>query len=986
MTDKEKKEYNEFLEQKKTQRIESGFVVEDVDLNPALFDFQTYCVKRALEAGKFALFEDCGLGKTIQQLEWAQKVFEHTDQPILILAPLAVISQTIKEGEKFGYKVMDYDEMLPNNLDECGIFITNYDNLPNVEVSSFGGIILDESSILKNFQGKTRTYIIEQFKRTPYKLACTATPSPNDTTEICNHAEFLDVMSRSEMLAMYFVHDGGSTSDWRLKGHAKQSFWDFVSTWAVMLNKPSDIGFDDNGYDLPPLNVIQDIVETPKRDNGMLFNSTAVNATDFHKELRETYVCRLDRVVEIVNAHPNENFIIWIGHDDEGKYLRERLQDAVEVRGSDNKQYKKDTLLGFGRGEFRILITKLKIAQFGLNYQNCHNQIYASLDFSFEATYQGIRRSYRFGQKDAVNIYLITTDTMQNVKDSFDNKQKAFGEMQKYMTEATNRNLKNILSLKKMETTKEYKSDKCDIRLGDCIKHIQTIPDESIGFSIFSPPFAELYTYSDKLEDMGNSKDYQEFFYAFNFLVKDLFRIMWSGRNVAVHCMDLPIQKGKEGYIGLRDFSGMILQAFEEVGFVYHSRVTIWKNPVTEMQRTKALGLLHKQVKKDASMSRVGIPGYLMVFRKDGEQKHPVHCDISVDTWQKYASPVWMDINYSNTLNAKCGRDENDEKHICVAKGTLILTKRGYVPIENVEIGDETITHMGRWRRIVAKAKTKENAQVVKVNAVGVPNLICTPNHKLWARERAFKGRDKHFANEPTWTDAKNVKGMYLNQKLPEVVDSPIAEDEWWVIGRWIADGHIDVREHQFFVSIGDKKLDDFNLHAERFIGHTSHNDKCNCTQIGLVNLSKNARNILRKCGKGAENKVLPFEIISLNKKLAESFLDGYLSGDGCNIDGKMFFSSVSRSLLLGISLLVQRVYNKQMAVYAGRGERVEEIDGRIVNCKQEWVGVLSPNYGFSKLDEQGSWKPVRSIDGHDNIDVYNIEVEEDHSYTAEGC
>ena len=664
MTEQEKKEYNEFLEQKKTQRIESGFKVEDADLNPALFPFQKYCVKRALAVGKFALFEDCGLGKTIQQLEWAQKVFERTSQPVLILAPLAVISQTIKEGEKFGYTVRDYDES-PINLDECGIYITNYDNLSNVEISAFVGIVLDESSILKNFQGKIRTFIIDSFRRTPYKLACTATPSPNDTTEICNHAEFLDVMSRSEMLAMYFVHDGGSTSDWRLKGHAKQSFWDFVSTWAVMLNKPSDIGFDDKGYDLPPLNVIQDIVETPKRDNGMLFNTSAVSATEFHKELRLTYKIRLDRVAEMVKARPDENFIIWIGHDDEGKYLRSLLPEAIEVKGSDSREYKKEKLLGFGNGDFRILITKLKIAQFGLNYQNCHNQIYASLDFSFEATYQGIRRSYRFGQTDAVNIYLITTDTMQNVKDSFDAKQKAFKEMQSAMTEAMNRNIKNQISLKKMEVNNQYLSDRCDIRLGDCVQHIQSIPDESVGFSIFSPPFAELYTYSDKLEDMGNSKDYQEFFKAFKFLVKELYRVMWSGRNVAVHCMDLPIQKGKEGYIGLRDFSGMILQAFTEVGFIYHSRVTIWKNPVTEMQRTKALGLLHKQVGKDAAMSRVGIPDYLMVFRKDGEHEHPVHCNISVDTWQKFASPVWMDIDYSNTLNAAKGRDEADEKHIC---------------------------------------------------------------------------------------------------------------------------------------------------------------------------------------------------------------------------------------------------------------------------------------------------------------------------------
>lgn len=657
-------DYLAFLEKKKTQRITSGFVIDESELNPALFDFQKYCVKRALEAGKFAMFQDCELGKTIQQLEWSQKVIEHINMPVLILAPLAVINQTIKEGVKFGYTVNEIDEADAETTLAPGIYITNYDNMDNVEASLFGGIVLDESSILKNFQGKTRTQLIDDFRHTPYKLACTATPSPNDTSEICNHSEFLDVMTRNEMLAMYFIHDGGSTSDWRLKGHAQQSFWDFVSTWAVMLNKPSDIGFDDKGYDLPPLNVQQVIVETPKRDNGMLFNTTAVNATEYHKELRETYQVRLDKVAEMVKAS-DENFIIWIGHDDEGKYLRSLLPDAVEVKGSDSRQYKKEKLLGFARNEFRVLITKLKIAQFGMNYQNCHNQIYASLDFSFEATYQGIRRSYRFGQTEQVNIYLITTDTMQNVKRSFDAKQKAFKDMQAYMTEATNRNIKNKLQLTKMEVSKSYKSEYCDIRLGDCVQLIRDIPDESIGFSIFSPPFADLYTYSDKIEDMGNSKDYKEFFTAFKYLVSELYRVMWSGRNVAVHCMDLPIQKGKEGYIGLRDFSGMILEAFQEVGFVYHSRVTIWKNPVTEMQRTKALGLLHKQVKKDASMSRVGIPDYLMVFRKDGEHKHPVNCNISVDTWQKYASPVWMDINYSNTLNAQSGRESNDEKHIC---------------------------------------------------------------------------------------------------------------------------------------------------------------------------------------------------------------------------------------------------------------------------------------------------------------------------------
>lgn len=661
MTTKERKDYEAFLENKRKQHQESGFEVAESDLNEMLFPFQKYCVKRALGAGKFALFEDCGLGKTIQQLEWAHQVVNHTRRSVLILAPLAVVSQTIKEGENFGYNVSDVE----NLNDRIGIYITNYDNLSNVDVSFFDGVVLDESSILKNFQGKTKEYIIEQFSRTPYKLACTATPSPNDTTEICNHAEFLDVMNRNEMLAMYFVHDGGSTSEWRLKGHAMQSFWDFVSTWAVMLNKPSDIGFDDSGYELPRLDVMQIIVDTEKRDNGLLFNEMAVSATDFHRELRMTMDVRLSKVAEIVNERKDETFLIWIGQDEEGRYLRDLLPDAIEVKGSDSREYKREKLLGFANGDFRVLITKLKIAQFGLNYQNCHNQIFASLDFSFEATYQGIRRSYRFGQKNEVKIYLVSTDTMMNVKESFDAKQTAFKEMQAAMTEAMNRNINKKIILTKMESANNYQSEFCDIKMGDCVKLIQQVPDESIGFSIFSPPFAELYTYSDKLEDMGNSKDYKEFFTAFKYLVKELYRVLWNGRNVAVHCMDLPIQKGKEGYIGLRDFSGMILEAFTEAGFIYHSRVTIWKNPVTEMQRTKALGLLHKQVRKDASMSRVGIPDYLMVFRKGGEHLHPVHCDISVDTWQKYASPVWMDIDYSNTLNAAEGRDSNDEKHIC---------------------------------------------------------------------------------------------------------------------------------------------------------------------------------------------------------------------------------------------------------------------------------------------------------------------------------
>ena len=256
------------------------------------------------------------------------------------------------------------------------------------------------------------------------------------------------------------------------------------------------------------------------------------------------------KVVSIVNSRTDENFIIWVKHNEEGEMLRKLLPDAVEVKGSDTNDWKKEKLLGFANNEFRILITKTKIASFGMNFQNCRNQVFASLDFSFEGLYQAIRRSYRFGQKNEVNIYLITTDTMANVKQAIDTKQKQFEIMQYEMAKAINANLNGQLITHGNFDTEKEENEWYNIKRGDCVQLIQELPDESIGLSVFSPPFAELYTYSSHLEDMGNSKDYNEFLTQFGYLVHELYRVVKSGRNVAVHCMDLPIQKGKEGFIG----------------------------------------------------------------------------------------------------------------------------------------------------------------------------------------------------------------------------------------------------------------------------------------------------------------------------------------------------------------------------------------------------------------------------------------------------
>ena len=300
--------------------------------------------------------------------------------------------------------------------------------------------------------------------------------------------------------------------------------------------------------------------------------------------------------------------------------------------------------------------------------------------------------------------------------------------MQDEMSKAINANLNNVTLQQSDYDTDPVENEWYKIKRGDCVQLIDEIDNESVGFSIFSPPFAELYTYSSHVEDMGNSKDYKEFLTQFGFLVSGIHRILKAGRNVAVHCMDLPIQKGKEGFIGLRDFSGLILKAFEQAGFIYHSRVTIWKDPVVEMQRTKALGLLHKQVKKDSTMSRVGIPDYLMIFRKDGERTDPVRCTINVDTWQKYASPVWMDINYSNTLQGfRDGRDDNDEKHICplqldtIERAIHLYTNQGdtvFTPF--MGIGSEVYQAVKMGRKVIGFELKESYYDIAKKNMAAV--------------------------------------------------------------------------------------------------------------------------------------------------------------------------------------------------------------------------------------------------------------------------
>jgi DNA modification methylase len=656
-------DYQEFLKKKQKSIIQSGFDIEESELNSAMFDFQKFIVKRALKAGKYAIFADCGLGKTLMQLEWANQVSKQTNKPVLILAPLAVSQQTVNEAKKFNL----HCEKLISDVYGFGVYITNYEQINNIDCSQFVGVVLDESSILKNFTGVYKKLIIQNFYYTPYKLACTATPAPNDLNEIGNHSEFLDVMDANDMRMRWFVRDEGMNM-YRIKGHAESDFYGWISSWSSVLRSPSDIGYKSDGYNLPPLNYYEKTIVTSKKSNGKLFNDESVNATEFNKELRLTIMPRFEEVAKIVNES-TEQFIIWVNQNEEEEKALSLIPDSLAVRGDNSVQVKEDRLLGFANGDFRVLITKKKIAQFGLNFQNCRNQIFASLDFSFEGLYQSIRRSYRFGQKNEVNIYLITTDTMSNVAQTIQRKQQQFNEMMEGIIKNVNQ---NIYGLKLDYEKRVVQNENYTIFNGDSIDIIKEIPSNSIDLSVFSPPFSTLFTYSDSIRDMGNCISDEEFFEQQEYLLKELYRIIKPGRLVCIHSKDLARYKNSSGFSGMWDFTGAYHRAMESVGFKYHSKVTIWIDPVLEMQRTKTQRLLYKQVTSDSTYSGIGMPEYITVFRKwEGDEKDwtPVtnltKQNFSIDTWQKWASPVWMDIKRTNVLNNYRGaKEEKDEKHI----------------------------------------------------------------------------------------------------------------------------------------------------------------------------------------------------------------------------------------------------------------------------------------------------------------------------------
>lgn len=395
----------EFLRAKQIKMRPTGFEVEPGDLNPYLKEFQRDAVRVALKCGKFCVWAGTGLGKTLMQLSWAKAIHDRTQKPVLVLAPLGIARQSVREGEKFGIEV-NYCRDKSGVVN--GINITNYDVLHHFDLSVFSGVALDESSAIKHDNAARSDLIIEGFNETPYKTAWSATPAPNDYMELGQQAEFLGVCTKAEMLAMFFTHDGGDTSKWVLKGHAKKRFWEWVCSWAVYIRKPSDLGYTNEGYDLPPLNLIPHEVDTViPAPEGQLFFSEAKSLAEQRYVAKESLVDRVKVAADLVNASPDRQWLIWCYRNDESDLLKKMIEGAIVVQGSDSREHKEGTLQGFQDGEIRRLITKPQIFGFGANLQNCSDMVFVGVNHSWEWFYQAVRRCYRFGQEKPVNVHLI---------------------------------------------------------------------------------------------------------------------------------------------------------------------------------------------------------------------------------------------------------------------------------------------------------------------------------------------------------------------------------------------------------------------------------------------------------------------------------------------------------------------------------------------------------------------------------------------------
>lgn len=696
-----------------TGLIETQTPIEWAPIHERLFDYQGWTVKMALDRERFAIFADCGLGKTLMQLEWArQLITTGAAQNVLIVAPLQVVGQTIQEAHTH------YDGLL--TIQNCtdrpaleqwldggaGIAITNYEKLDGTtEPLHIDAVILDESSVLKASMGVRRTSLMRAFSATRYKLCCTATPAPNDRVEYAEHAYFLDVVrTPREFLAAYFVNRDG---EWQLKHHGEQAFYQHLATWSVFMRSPAAYGFENNLADLLPLEIeyphvpltIEQSEAAREYEAGTqpsLFGATPGGVVSRTKVMQIAHGFVLDnskigaryptrkpaKIAEIANVtHPDEQIVIWVTFNEEARQLAELIPDSEIVDSKTPAARRGPIVDAFRNGEgARVLIVKPSMFGFGLNLQNCRIQIFSTITDSFERFYQAVRRSHRYGQTRPVKVYIPLTSLDDAICNNVMSKETVWRE------DGTRQEQAYIEVLRPNDTTEKrvwvtqpateldrHESARFTAIHGDSIAHMAAMPEASMDLAVFSPPFANLFTYSSALADMGNVRSDTEYRLQWKWFAEQLIRVMKPGRTVAVHCQDVIRFAGQHGHRHTYDYPSDLRAGMEDAGFYYRARCAIDKNPQLQATRTKDSNLLFVTLKRNALESHPQAAEYVLIFTTPGVAEVPViAADISNKEWIAWAHHIWYDIRETDVLNAALGKEHDDERHICPLQLGLI--------------------------------------------------------------------------------------------------------------------------------------------------------------------------------------------------------------------------------------------------------------------------------------------------------------------------
>ena len=668
-TDPATASYQEFLATKILKDIPTGIDVPLGMLPEVLFDWQAVLVQWALKRGRAAIFANTGLGKTIQQLAWSMFV----PGRVLILAPLAVTHQTIREARD----KLDLDVRYVRTQEEMGdgISITNYDRLENFVDCNAVGIVLDESSCLKALTSKTRAMLIERFTHIPFRLCCSATPAPNDISEIANHSEFLGVMTRTSLLSTFFVHDD---TGWRLRGHAKDAFFRWLSSWAMALRSPEDIGYDGTAFALPPLTIIPHFLQLPWVQSEELFPGADLKGiTDRIAVRQQTAQARAEYSATLARHHDGAA-LVWTGLNQESHGVTKALagESVCEVMGSDTMESKERALLGFVDGASRIMVSKPSICGHGMNWQHCHMAIFCGLSDSFESWFQAIRRIWRYGQRHPVTIHVVLSEHEKPIWENIQRKEREAMAMIDGLIEAAKGYQEEVLSNVQAHDTPpllHHNGPGWELWQGDCVNGLSQLPDNSVHLTISSPPFLSLFQYSPTERDIGNCTTETQFFEHFAYVADQLLRVTISGRLVALHVSDVPAMQVRDGWIGLKNFSGHMVDHMTERGWLYHGKYILDRDPQCQAIRIRAKGLAFKQLHKDASWMRGALPDYILLFRKPGENPVNIVPDIDNETWIEWAHPVWYStsrdpdggIRETYTLNAAEAREHEDDRHVC---------------------------------------------------------------------------------------------------------------------------------------------------------------------------------------------------------------------------------------------------------------------------------------------------------------------------------